>query len=68
MLSQRRIAQLGIIAASAVFVVSIGILMSQAGDASDNKNVSQQSSFQHINSAQPMTLSAPAASESVASR
>jgi hypothetical protein len=74
MISQRRIAQLGLLAATAVFVLSVGIIMSSGGDRSQPKDAAVQSPVQtgasesHPSQNVPITLSASADSGTVASR
>jgi hypothetical protein len=61
MISQRRTAQFGLLAAAAVLVTSIGILVSNAGDtsqASSAKSIGSDSRQTQTRS--PMTLSASA--------
>jgi hypothetical protein len=63
MISQRWAAQTGLLAAAAVFVTSIGVLISQAGNSSDNAGTAQSvvSNPAHHASV-PISLSAHAAS------
>jgi hypothetical protein len=64
MISQRRTAQVGLLAAVAVLVTSFGILISQGGDNSQTSAGQQavSASSQHNQNA-PMTLSAAADSD-----
>jgi hypothetical protein len=61
MISQRRIAQCGLLAATAVFVTSLGILISQNGEPSQKAApVQTVSADSHERQNQPLTLSASA--------
>ncbi|MGD0387775.1 MAG: hypothetical protein ABSC42_02375 [Tepidisphaeraceae bacterium] len=63
MISQRWAAQLGLLAATAVFVTSIGVLISQAGNSSGNDGMSgSMISNPTQNAGMPISLSAPAMS------
>jgi len=62
MISQRWAAQIGLLAATAVFVTSIGVLISQAGNNSDNNAMSRSVSNPTQNAGMPISLSAPAMS------
>jgi len=74
MISQRRIAQLGLLAATAVFVLSVGVIMSHGGQKSQSKDAAVQSPVQTGTSEShqlpnvPISLSASADSGTVASR
>jgi len=61
MISQRWAAQIGLLAAAAVFVTSIGVLISQAGKSSGNDAMSRSMVSNPAQGAgMPISLSAPA--------
>jgi hypothetical protein len=61
MISQRRLAQLGLLSAAAVFVISMGVLMSHGdGNQSSNSPAQAVDSNSHQNQSLPIALSAPA--------
>jgi len=63
MISQRWAAQMGLLAATAVFVTSIGVLISQAGNGSGDDAMSRSIvSNPTQNTGMPISLSAPAVS------
>ena len=63
MISQRWAAQIGLLAATAVFVTSIGVLISQAGNGSSNDAMPGSTvSNPTQNEGVPISLSAPAMS------
>jgi hypothetical protein len=60
MISQRRMAQIGLLSAAAVFVISLGVLMSH-GDSdrgSSTPSATAVASNSHQNSSLPIALSA----------
>ena len=63
MISQRWAAQMGLLAATAVFVTSIGVLISQAGKSSGNDAMSRSMNSNPTQQpGTPISLSAPAMS------
>jgi hypothetical protein len=59
MISQRRVAQLGLLSAAAVFVICMGVLMSHGdGNLTSNSPVQTVDSSSHQNPALPIALSA----------
>jgi len=60
MISQRRVAQIGLLSAAAVFVISIGVLMSHGDNSSARSAASPAgiASNPHQNSSLPVALSA----------
>jgi hypothetical protein len=68
-ISQRRTAQIGLLAAAAVLVVCIGMLVTNASDTSPTLSVQTVGTDQHQTQSQsPMTLSATDSNTTVAVR